>query len=81
MRKLTSPSLKQIECYRLVYIHGSKTEQAAAMLGCSKANVLIHLRKLRGLRPDLFAQNERQVHKVVRFGNQEQRANLIQAVL
>lgn len=81
MRKLTSPSPKQIECYRLVHIHGAKTEQAAAMLGCTKTNVLIHLRKLRELRPDLFEQNERQVHKVVRFGNQEQRENLIQAVI
>jgi len=71
-RKPPRPSKKEIEVYRLVYIHGAKLQQAAAMLKCSEANVARHLARLRRKCPTLFSEKKwGNNHKPIRLGSIE----------
>lgn len=48
------PTLKQMEAYIYVYIHGAKQEQVAAILGIGRTAVAERLRRLRKKFPWMF---------------------------
>lgn len=54
------PTKREIEAYRIVYMHSSKQNQAAVMMSISEVRVSQLLKALRNKRPDLF--DEKSLH-------------------
>ena len=52
------PTAKQIEAYRLVYIHDCKHAQAAELMRCSRSNVSHLLKNLKKHNSALFIKNK-----------------------
>jgi len=53
-REIPTPSLKQMEAYRLVHILGLPQAEAAEVLGVNQSSISRRLSVLSEMRPDLF---------------------------
>jgi DNA invertase Pin-like site-specific DNA recombinase len=54
-KEIRTPTPKQIEAYRIIYIEGKTENEAACKLNITRQAVNKLLLKLQNLRPDLFA--------------------------